>query len=35
MNSQSSDTEKNNLIKENKKQALAKVLNAMNLLIAA
>ena len=35
MNSQRSDSEKINLIKEGKKQALMKLLNAINLLITA
>ena len=34
MNSQRSNTEQNNLIGEDKKQALMKSLNAMKLLIA-
>ena len=33
MNSQRSDAEKNNLIEEDKKQVLMKLLNEMNLLI--
>ena len=33
MNSQRSDTEKNNLIEEGKKEALMKFLNAIKLLI--
>ena len=33
MNSQRSDVEKNNLIEEGKKQALMKLLSAINLLI--
>ena len=33
MNSQRSDAEKNNMIEEDKKQVLMKLLNEMNLLI--